>query len=254
MVSTGLSLDWEYWTGGVPTILRTDWLERYGLELPKSVAELENILRVFKERDPAGGGTTIPLDITYRGAYAGLAGAFMEGASHNFVAADGTLKVWEYKPGFEELLTTLNRWYEAGYINKEAFTMSTEQNRELQKANRVGASIYWYSKLAAIAADITKVVPEASWTFAEVEGWQHMRKVRPDFKGWAITKKSENPAAAMRYLNYPFTNDGANLYVVSAGVPGIHWEEVSLETVEKEDPWYAQTARRTGRYGIGPNI
>lgn len=52
-----------YGGGEANILIRKDWLDKYNLEVPKTIDELTNALMVFKENDPAGGGKTIPFTI-----------------------------------------------------------------------------------------------------------------------------------------------------------------------------------------------
>lgn len=52
-----------YGGGEANILIRKDWLDKYNLPVPKTMDELTNALAVFKEKDPAGGGKTIPFTI-----------------------------------------------------------------------------------------------------------------------------------------------------------------------------------------------
>lgn len=65
-------------TTSYPTWIRKDWLDKYGLEMPTTLEEFENILRTFKENDPAGNGQTIPLLTDLGGVYNAFSAGFTE--------------------------------------------------------------------------------------------------------------------------------------------------------------------------------
>ena len=52
-----------YGGGEANVIIRKDWLDKYGLAVPKTMEEFTKALEVFKKNDPAGGGRTVPLTL-----------------------------------------------------------------------------------------------------------------------------------------------------------------------------------------------
>ena len=64
-------------------VVRQDWLQECGLELPKTISELENVIRVF--HDKYGAQFTFPNDARFR--QAGIQGAFGAYAT-GYVASD----------------------------------------------------------------------------------------------------------------------------------------------------------------------
>ena len=45
---------------GIPYI-NVEWLQKLGLKMPETTDDLKNVLKAFKQHDPAGGGKTIPM-------------------------------------------------------------------------------------------------------------------------------------------------------------------------------------------------
>ena len=113
--------------------------------MPKTIEDLENILRTFKEEDPAGKGQTIPLLTDLGGLYNGLSAGFTENGYGNWQDTDGKIKHPILQPGFKDAVAKMAEWYKEGYIYKESYVINREQQEQLLSSNRIGSTIMWYS-------------------------------------------------------------------------------------------------------------
>lgn len=110
--------------------IRQDWLDELNLEVPKTVADLENAAKAFMEagkcdyaiEGPANGIRTYctfltsspgvcMLDAVYQ-AHNAFPGYFIKGE-------DGKVYYGSATPEFKEALELLHRWYEEGILNPE---------------------------------------------------------------------------------------------------------------------------------------
>ena len=124
---------------GNPTWIRTDWLEKENLEMPKTIDELDNVLRTFKENGTGGEGT-IPLlaDIagkhSSKGLHNSFLGAFTEYGYSNWLdPTDNKIKPAELQPGFKDFLAKMNEWYTKGYMYPE-FASNTRAKRSSSRS------------------------------------------------------------------------------------------------------------------------
>lgn len=109
--------------------IRKDWLDKLGLDIPKTVDDLEEVLRAFTEDDPDGNGK----DDTY----GMIVTVYLEGPLNNLAVWMGAPNEWGYdeesqswKPMFMSeayfnALTKMREWYAAGYINKNMATLDS---------------------------------------------------------------------------------------------------------------------------------
>lgn len=106
-------------------IIRTDWLDELGMEMPSTVDEFYAMLKAFKEKDPAGVGrdTVIPLSFAGMGSdlgFNGFAQAFGIGRNlSEFVEDDGKLLAGLTLPGGKEYVRFLNRLYTEGLLDAD---------------------------------------------------------------------------------------------------------------------------------------
>lgn len=120
-------------------LLRQDWLDRLGLEIPTTVDDVEKVLLAFRDNDANGNGDPsdeIPfsaqkLDRTMRLLW------FWRLAA-DFTVENGVVSHGQYNETYREAMTTLHRWYEEGLIDPEFLTNdSTIMLGKLQN-DRVG--------------------------------------------------------------------------------------------------------------------
>ena len=112
-------------------MLRGDWLEKLGLDVPVTLDDWYNVLKAFKEQDPNGNGKADEIPYTTRNTQAGVL-AFMEAfgisgfeANEQFFIEDGKVKYAYTDPRFKEALTFINKLYSEGLIDPEYATNDT---------------------------------------------------------------------------------------------------------------------------------
>ena len=147
------------WTLGrnVNTVgIRDDWLKNVGINSePKTLDEFETVLDAFVNKDPNKSGKNdtfaiSALDSQYFvtsivwGAYDVYPGIFYE--------RDGKIVFGDVQPETKEVLTILNRWYEAGYIDPEWMVNKRDNVIEKMVSDKVGAiESAWYTFIPAEA-------------------------------------------------------------------------------------------------------
>lgn len=112
--------------------LRADWLSNLGLEAPKSMEELEEVLRAFTEDDPDGNGAddtfgltvnaTNPVGDTSVGGVYGLDPIFnaMNAFPQQWMEDDkGDIYYGSTGENMKDALEILQKWYSEGYIDKQ---------------------------------------------------------------------------------------------------------------------------------------
>ena len=112
-------------------MLRGDWLDKLGLEVPVALDDWYNVLKAFKEQDPNGNGEADEIPYTTRNTQAGVL-AFMEAfgisgfeANEQFFIEDGQVKYAYTDPRCKEALEFINKLYSEGLIDSEYATNDT---------------------------------------------------------------------------------------------------------------------------------
>lgn len=207
-------------------LIRTDWLNNLGLEMPKTLDELEKVLYAFRDNDPNGNGEKD--EIPYFNdkfeemiRLANLWGARVYGndsfKDRVVMDADGQMYHAWTAPEFKEALINIKRWYEDGIIDPEVFTRKANTARQTlwTKENRGGMTHEWVASttnynyneelLAAVPEFKVEAMLPVSANGPAFE--EHQRaQVKPD--GWAISSNCKDPKAAIRFMDWFYSEEG----------------------------------------------
>jgi len=202
--------------------IRKDWLDRLGLEPPTTIDEMYTVLKEFKEKDANGNGDPndeIPFISKGNDGLKNLAGAF--GVLYSFYNNNGTVKYGPVEPEFKEYLATLNKWYAEGLLDSE-YVVTDTASFNAKVTNNIGGmycgnlagdmgrflglmekenpefdliALPWpigpYGKPSATSADYNKIVIGL---------------------GTAITTKNEHIEETVKWLDYPYGEEGNLLF------------------------------------------
>lgn len=209
-------------------IVRQDWLDEYGLDAPKTLDDIENIARVFKEKKPAGEGT-IPILGPQQGAT--MYTTFLQTTNWGYALTpifnaydaypgywleneDGTITYGSTTENMKKALTRLNQWYEEGLIDPELGTR--DNSLEALNSGKAGMTFgCWsimYSSFQTFMDD-----PDANWQaypiYSDDGKWN--TGVRNPYQSAIIINKnvSEEVAHALMVLYNVCCRDEANFDV-----------------------------------------
>jgi putative aldouronate transport system substrate-binding protein len=106
--------------------INVKWLEELGLEMPQTTEELEEVLKAFRDQDPAGDGQTIPMSFILNGGQedpAFLFGSFGVGDNwdHTVVTNDKEVVYTPTTDGYKEAINYFHGLYQEDLIDVEAF-------------------------------------------------------------------------------------------------------------------------------------
>ncbi len=232
------------------TFIRKDWLDKLGLEIPKTTQEFVDALRAFKEKDPGNVGKekvipfTMTNDVRWRAST--LLDSFIDPELSdkdrwiNSVADRNFLQ-----PGYKEGFRLLNQLYNEGLIDPE-FALYTDDtgSDNLIKSGVVGAFIHnWdqaYRETPGLLRDLLVNVPDAQIVPCDpfVNAAGKTAKGLYDAAGlkFFIPAFSKNPEGALRYANWLAKFE--NRYYLQTGDEGVTHEIINgvpkTKTVEGE--------------------
>lgn len=216
--------------------IRMDWLENLGLPMPQSFEELETALYAFKDQDPNGNGLKDEIPyfndrwqemIRLVNLWGARAYGYDDYSERIVPDHNGQMYHAWTAPEFKEGLLNLKRWYADGIIDPEIFTRKAETARQTlwAKDNTGGMTHEWLASTASYnyKEDLLASVPEF-----KVEAMlpvnalgkafeEHQRaSVKPS--GWAISSNCKNPEAAIRYMDWFFSEEGSR--AINFGIEG----------------------------------
>ena len=150
--------------------IRGDWLDNLGLEVPKTLAEFEEVMEAFTYDDPDGNG----LDDTY--AYTGvnwnsfslspLCQAFGFNMDVWYMDEEGKVQYGTVQPEMKQMIELLQKWYKAGYFPTEFWNQDWDAFRSQMTSGVAGMAVQSFDafldKNAGWAlADLLLVNPDA---------------------------------------------------------------------------------------------
>ncbi len=210
--------------GGDPWWINKGWLDKLGLEEPKSVEELYTVLKAFKEQDPNGNGKAdeIPVGVyANRNSYSSLLSLFDGGSSYMdyWRVMDGQMEYLPTTEWFKEnFLELFNKMYTEGILNPDMFTMDRDQFRAVCGAEEmVYGLIYDSSPQLADKNDCVNWVtlkPFDTDVFALTSGVIK--------GGLAISDKCKNPEIIMAWADFLYTEEGGRINRL--GIEGVNYK------------------------------
>lgn len=198
-------------------------------KMPQTTEEFYQFLTAIKEAAPAGadtipyGGTSGPELVNWLAGSFGLAN---RGVSNAYFDADedGGLRYFATSDEYKEFLTYLNKLYSEGLIDQQLFENDWGHFTALAgEGSEVFSSYVFYDP-----EDFFEF-PEGQWIGMDVlegpNGHKQFNKVAStvwDPANLVITSENPDPAAAVRWLDYFYSDEGSELYYM--GVEGKTFE------------------------------
>lgn len=221
-------------------VIRTDWLEKLGLDMPETIDDFYNVVKAFAEADLDGtdaGGVDIRIggaqnDGSTLGIFGYIQRAFnLNPGDFNFIENDdGTLSLWNTTEGAKEAAKFIRKLMNEGLLNYDFATMPQESDQGRYAddfaAGRLG--IGWTSNPGLFMEKLKAANPDATMAYLPpVTANSSVPKNSGGGVGYwyvhAIPKTCENPARVMEVLEYGLTNEGRELTLF--GIEGIHWTD-----------------------------
>ncbi|QGH36463.1 extracellular solute-binding protein [Gracilibacillus salitolerans] len=158
----GLSKYQQFWPEtATMQFINNQWLENLGLDVPTNWDELFDVLMAFKEEDANGNGDPndeIPMDFAPVGeggfgyfhptVLLGSMGMTVTGGGgQGYFLEDGEVKNFFVDERYKTFVSFLNKLYENGLINDEAFTQDYSQYQALARGDgdeaKIGYTFGW---------------------------------------------------------------------------------------------------------------
>ncbi|WP_139990828.1 hypothetical protein [Paenibacillus paridis] len=159
--------------------IRKDWLEKLSLEPPKTLMQLENVMKAFSEQDPNGNGTDDEVGLAvslkegpwnWMGQTDAIAGALSKQMLSTFDIRmfwnedeNGSLVYGAVHPDAMKYLETMASWMAKGYMDKNAGMKDSSKAAELAVKGMAGVMFGPFWMGAWPLGDTTKADPNANW-------------------------------------------------------------------------------------------
>ena len=236
-------IDAEAKAGG--PIIRKDWLEKLGLELPVTVDDWYEMLVAFRDGDPNGNGEAdeIPF-VSKDNQGTGLESIYSLtapfGVIHGFYQKEaGVVGYGPIEEGYRQFLTTLSKWYAEGLIDPDfaatdgnSYDAKITGDRSGAYIGRVNNTLGRYITLKAEQGDNSFDLTGATWPIGPANKPYNIRgdMVSLAFDdGAVITTANKHIVESVKWMDYAYGEEGALLF--NFGIEGETYNMVDGEPV-----------------------
>lgn len=215
-------------------IIRKDWLDELGLEVPTTMDEWYTVLKAFKEKK----GATAPLtfvstprlfsDLQFGAFY----GAF--GVLRDFYMEDNKVKFGPQQTGFKDFLITMRKWYAEGLIDQDIATVDAKIRDANMTSGKSGATYAlagggigkWLTAMKEKDPKYNVVgAPYPVLKKGDMPKFGQKDYSAPSGGNFAISPKSKHPELVVQALDYGYSEEGRLFY--NFGTEGVSYNMVN---------------------------
>ncbi len=202
--------------------IRQDWLDNLGLEVPKTVDELYEVLTAFRNDDPNGNGKKDEIPLFDRaGPKMPDEFLYLWDTSTEFYPRDGKMTFEPMEENFKVGVKNVVKWYNEGLIDPEIFTRGPKSRDILLSGDIGGMTHDWPSTgnyNETLAEDIPGFEMVAMAPPADQNGVVKERTERYPGVGWSISVECDDPVTAIKFMDFFFSQEGSDL--MNFGIEG----------------------------------
>lgn len=217
-------------------VIRKDWLDNLGLEIPETIDEWDTVLRAFKNDDPTGTGSEV---IPFLPTVSSNMFISAWGITNGFYQVDNEVRYGPIQPEFKEYLTVMNEWYEEGLIDQEYVTTDADLTDNKVTQHQLGGLVVYngggLGKYLGLMQDdpdfqlIGTPYPVLNKGDTPIVGQR-----APNYEGVAaaISSTNEHIEETIKWLDYGYSEEGFMLF--NWGIEGESYEINDGEPVYTE--------------------
>jgi len=190
-------------------MIREDWLKELGLEMPKTLKDMENILLEFKEKKGASSG--------FAGAwnnYSRVVNAF-DTEEGFYIGEDGKVRYGFMDQQYKDFLVLFSEWMKKGIVDPDIFTQDIDTFYSKIATGKYG--LIWgnnggeFNKIEAIKKENPGMnyIPVPNLTRDESAKFNYnISSYRVNTIGVSISSGCEYPEAAAKVCDYVYGEEG----------------------------------------------
>lgn len=188
--------------------LRQDWLDKLNLEAPKTLEDLKDVLRAFKEY--AGSGSVgLALSSDMFGNQFGIKGwsnAFGAYPQYWVEDSSGKLAYGSTTDEMKEALGALSKLHEEGLIDSEFFVNDNQKANEALVNGKCGAMYGFHASSLDFLQSVVNADPEADWIPYMIPMKEEGQKVTPGVhmctsRWFVVSKECKKPESLIQLMN-----------------------------------------------------
>lgn len=227
-------------------IVRLDWLEKLGMDIPETIDDWDKMLRAFKNEI----GSEIPLSLKINELHGAFAGAYGVYAYQTVYLNDGKLVYGPAEDGWKDYLTQMNKWYNEGLLDQNiaSFDYNVQHTNILN--GRTGALLS--SAGGGMAVWLGAKKDDPSFKLVGTQYPVLNKGDKPEFAmlnnaflpgySYAISSQCKNVELAARFMDYGYGEEGRRTYAY--GIEGVSY------TMQDGEPTFTDLILET-ESGVG---
>lgn len=216
------------------TYIRKDLLDKYGLDIPVTLDDYVNVLKVFKENGvkyPYVGREKFMYTDTFFGAFNAIPTTWLENENGEIVPA-------YIMPQMKEALAFYHMLYEEGLIDKESLLNKQEDWERKCVAGEVGIFQRNVINFTQMQARLKQAVPDGEFIMipgpAGEDGGHGVAKVPSYMRVFMINRNVKNPERILQFFDYMGTQEAEEFF--SFGIEGEDYTKNEDGTINFEYP------------------
>lgn len=225
-------------------IIRNDWLEAVGMDVPETADELYDALVAFRAQDVNGNGSADEVAISMgiaqfnRVISSGFGVPFMSDATNSFYM-DENDKVYHTMLTEEarEYYAYTAKLYAEGLFDASSFNITADQYNEKLYGNKIGfrAAGWWDSVLSNISMNSNGVtgefIPMKPLIASDGSQFTVMMQLG-GYGGFMITRDCEHPEKAAQIFDWGVTEEGGNISYYGTSEENEFFKKPDAESLE----------------------
>ncbi len=198
-------------------IIRQDWLDKLGLDMPTTIDEYHDVLVAFRDQDPNGNGKKDEIPLGYQNDQMFGLYTFKEAFGFNntdvwSVSDDGMVAFDLMDDKFLDCLTTLNQWYAEGLLST---TTDGSDSDSLISQDRLGGQTVSSTDNVIGKDDLVEATnPDGHYVFIPALTNENYPDNKPTISKrqsfhdyYAVTVDCTNPKLAVQWLDWVYASE-----------------------------------------------
>lgn len=227
-------------------MLRKDWLDECGLDVPETISDWYHVLKAFKEVKNAEAPLAVNSGVSY--SISAFCGAF--GVMPEIYVDNGQVKYGPMEKGYVDFLKEMSKWYREGLIDP-LFASSNSETASYNILNGKSGAVFELAG-ASMGVWLDKRFGKDKFDLVGAPYPVLNKGEKPMFgqqdwpclpnKSAAITSNCKNVEEAARFLDFGYSPEGMMTY--NFGVEGESY------TMENGSPKYKDVVNKNSKYPI----
>ncbi len=207
-------------------VVRSDLLKKYGLEIPETLEEWEEMLMVFRDSQDC----MIPLsfDMSALKNSKSFMGAF--NVTHDFGVKNGKVFYGPIDESYKDFLSVFSQWYKKGLIDREFIILRNNEPISRVSRGEVGAFIGTINNLEESIYTLSAFDPEFELIPVQNPVCESGGRLNITSRAWevsesgvAVSSRNKHPEESVRWLDYAYSEEGYKLF--NFGIEGLTYAE-----------------------------